>query len=315
MSKPTFSQIKQALYIKLGEGGKWERTCFADGTIRAGYYEVPPEFSLARDHDGIRQVYLRLGKDEGTATRYAGELLKFYEAGSETLWITFSGGSLHWAVAEGPAEYLGSDSALYPAGSTLRQTASGWQKTSLSGKSLPISELSGRLTKVAGYRGTICAIKDWEFNYLLRRLQDQEIEEVQKAKAVRIELLKACETLITFLPWPDFELLVDLVFTNSGWRRMGSLGGDQKTSDLELIQPMTGERAVVQVKSATTQQELVAYEDGFSQMNANRYFYVWHTCKGKLSSIMPDLTIMGPDVLAEHVLNAGLYDWLIRKAG
>lgn len=313
MSKPSLSQIKQALYIKLGEGGKWEHTCFADGTIRAGYYEVPPELSLAHDHDGIRQVYLHLGKDEGTATRYAGELLKFHEADSETLWITFSGGSLYWAVAEGPAEYLGSDPALYPAGSTLRRTASGWQKTSLSGKFLPISELSGRLTKVAGYRGTICAIKDWEFNYLLRRLQDQEIEEVQKAKAVRTELLKACETLITLLPWPDFELLADLVFTQSGWRRVGSLGGTQKTADIELIQPMTGERAIVQVKSTTSAKELATYEEDFSGMAADRYFYVWHTCKGKLTPTLPNLTMIGPEAMAEHVLNAGLFDWLVQK--
>jgi hypothetical protein len=46
----------------------------------------------------------------------------------------------------------------------------------------------------------------------------------------------------------DFETLVDLVFSTSGWRRQGVVGKTQKTLDLDLILPSTGERAFVQVK-------------------------------------------------------------------
>lgn len=133
MTESGLLNIKQALYIKLGEGGAWERLCLQDGTIRVGFYDVSPDLVFTRHVEGIRQVYLSLGKTDGTATRFAGELLKFYEAGTETLWITFSGGMLYWAVTEDPPEYLGADKAIYPHGSTLRRTISGWQNVSLSG--------------------------------------------------------------------------------------------------------------------------------------------------------------------------------------
>jgi hypothetical protein len=42
-------------------------------------------------------------------------------------------------------------------------------------------------------------------------------------------------------------MLVDLVFANSGWRRIGRVGKTQKTVDIELMLPTTGERAFVQV--------------------------------------------------------------------
>ncbi len=40
---------RRALYIKLGRGGKWERRCLGDGTLRFGYREVPHELGEAGD--------------------------------------------------------------------------------------------------------------------------------------------------------------------------------------------------------------------------------------------------------------------------
>jgi hypothetical protein len=178
-----------------------------------------------------------------------------------------------------------------------------------------MSELSGRVTKTAGYRGTICDFDKWERNYILRKILDQEIDEVVEAKSAKARMLYSCETLIKLLPWVDFEQLVDLVFSKSGWQRVGTIGGDQKTSDLELIQPMTGERAIVQIKSSTSQGELNDYERDFSGMNADRYFYVWHTCKTDLHTDKNNLNLIGPAALAQHVINSGLYDWLLTKIG
>ncbi len=315
MSKIDLSGIRHVHYIKLGEGGLWERTCFAEGTLRGGYYEVAPELPLNRDFEGIRQVYLSEGKDASTATRFANELLKFYTAGDEDLWVTFSGGLMHWAIAEGPVVYLGSDKRSFPDGSSYRRTKTGWHSTSLDGKALRMSELSGRVTKTSGYRGTICDFNTWEQNYILRKIQDQRIEEVTEAMATKSALLSSCSTLIKLLPWVDFEQLVDLIFARTGWQRVGALGGDQKTSDLELIQPMTGERAIVQIKSSTTQKELTQYAQEFSRMEANKYFYVWHTCKTDLSVDDPKVILMGPKELAQHTLNSGLFDWLLTKIG
>ena len=41
--------------------------------------------------------------------------------------------------------------------------------------------------------------------------------------------VRALVPLMHLLTWKDFELLVDLVFANSGWRRVGVVGKTQKT--------------------------------------------------------------------------------------
>ena len=58
MKEQDFSGIQQVIYIKLGEGGSWERQCLQDGTIRVGFYEVPSDLAQSRDVAAIRQWHL-----------------------------------------------------------------------------------------------------------------------------------------------------------------------------------------------------------------------------------------------------------------
>ncbi len=108
----------------------------------------------------------------------------------------------------------------------------------------------------------------------------------------------------------DFELLVDLVFTTSGWRRVGIVGKTQKTLDLTL--PSTGERAFVQVKAKTTSQELAEDVAAIEDSPFNRMFYVFHS--GEAATGDERVTVIGPEQLADLVMDAGLVGWLIRKA-
>ena len=41
----------------------------------------------------------------------------------------------------------------------------------------------------------------------------------------------------------DFELLVNLVFSDDGWRMLCVVGRTQKMIDLDILLPSTGERA------------------------------------------------------------------------
>lgn len=70
------------------------------------------------------------------------------------------------------------------------------------------------------------------------------------------------------LTWQDFELLVDLVFSSSGWRRLSQVGRTQKTIDLELVLPSTAERAFVQVKSQATRASLDDYVGRLAEADA-----------------------------------------------
>jgi hypothetical protein len=111
----------------------------------------------------------------------------------------------------------------------------------------------------------------------------------------------------------DFEVLVDLIFASSGWRRLGPVGKTHKTIDIELELPSTKDRAFIQVKSATTQAEFDAYQRDFEQSDSQKMFFAYHT--GQVRSENSGVVLLGPDRLARMVLDAGLVSWLMRKVG
>ncbi len=92
----------------------------------------------------------------------------------------------------------------------------------------------------------------------MRRINGELLPKVKQAKEAAEELKRSIPPLMRLLTWQDFELLVDLVFANSGWRRLGTVGNTEKTLDIDIILPSTGERAFVQIKSAATETELDA---------------------------------------------------------
>ena len=109
----------------------------------------------------------------------------------------------------------------------------------------------------------------------------------------------------------SFELLVDLLFTSSGYRRVGVVGKTQTTLDLSLELPITGERAFVQVKSHTDSKELADDIDQIDDGLYRRMFFVFHS--GEVTTDDERVSVIGPEKLAELVVDAGLVSWLIRK--
>ena len=103
-------------------------------------------------------------------------------------------------------------------------------------------------------------------DYATRRINGQKSPQVERAVAALAELKDAVLALIRLLLARDFEVLVELVFSTSGWRRQGVVGGTQKTLDLDLVLPSTGERAFVQVKSKTDSAELAKSVEEFEAL-------------------------------------------------
>nr|WP_293376269.1 restriction endonuclease [Phenylobacterium sp.] len=116
------------------------------------------------------------------------------------------------------------------------------------------------------------------------------------------------------MDWRDFELMVDLIFAASGWRRVSAVGGsEQADSDLILEQAATGERAFVQVKSAATPVVLHDYLDRFAASGLDRMFFVCHSPKGRLEAQQPGVHLWLGETLTEQAIKAGLFAWLIEK--
>ena len=104
--------------------------------------------------------------------------------------------------------------------------------------------------------------------------------------------------------------------TQGGWRRVSATGGTQHTIDLELELPLTGERALVQVKSTLNQntaEKVVA--DLTEAAGDARAFLVYHTAADQLHVGQENVTLIGPEALAEHVVDVGLTNWVMTKVG
>ncbi len=305
---PTTIHPARVRYIKLGEGGRWEQECLEKGIIRFGFGSSNAvRFPLCRAGrwDDLTDSFLAEGKTKGTATRFTNETRLFFEDDSSTLWITFVGERLCWGLLEPspPQRHADGDGVW-------RSVAGGWRWTDLNGEQLTKDRLSGALTKLAAYRGTSCDVDVAE--YVVRRINGQKTPEVERAVAAFQKMKSSVLELMRMLGPRDFETLVDLVFSTSGWRRQGIVGKTQKTLDLDLTLPSTGERAFVQVKSKTTSAELSEYVAKLDELGPyDRMFYVYHS--GEADTDDDRVTVVKPEKLAELVLDAGLANWLIRK--
>jgi hypothetical protein len=308
---------KIARYIKLGGGGGWEAQCLKEGTMRLGYYEVPHELGLKRDKEAIKNIYKDTAGSVGSASDHARQVVDFYDLSPDVLWITFADGHLWWAKAAPEITYYGNDPAIHIEGSRSRKTVDGWHKTSLAGKALRILDLNGELTKTGAYRGTMCDLKPHMRDYVLRKINDESLPELIEAQESMASLLHAVQRMIAMLHWRDFELLVELIFSHSGWQRVSVVGDGLKTTDIELLLPVTGERAMVQVKSQTSQAQLDEYIAAFARWDMQRLFYVYHTLNDAMALDVDDprVTLIGPEKLCTMVLRAGLVEWLMSKVG
>ena len=295
-------------YIKLGRAGLWERECIENGIIRFGYGSHSAErFPLccAGKWDELSQSFIMSGRNEGTATRFANETRLFFEDDGTTLWVTFVGERMWWGMLTPDAAKPHADG-----GSVWRIVDGGWQSTDVNGELLTKDRLSGALTKLAAYRGTSCVVD--VADYVIRRINGDKSPEVETAIALLDQITWSMQDLMKLLGPRDFETLVDLVFSTSGWRRLGVVGKTQKTLDLDLILPSTGERAFVQVKSKTTSAELAEYVAKLEEHGPyDRMFYIFHS--GEADTDDERVTVIGPEKIAELVVDAGLMNWLIRK--
>ena len=116
----------------------------------------------------------------------------------------------------------------------------------------------------------------------------------------------------------DFEIFVDLLFRSDGWSRIGTLGKTTKDIDIELISPITNERAIVQVKS---QSNLGVFKDYLKRLegfedNYEKIFFVTHSPsldleRTILESLNDNFIYYDAKKLSELSINAGLIEWLI----
>ncbi|MDG1276998.1 MAG: hypothetical protein P8O16_06930 [Algoriphagus sp.] len=310
INQPPF-EANPTYYIKLGQGGEFVDRCFQSdpNLIILDYREVPHELCVLNDEWKSVQKFFEKNHKPGSASNHTRQVRTFYEADENTVWITFHDNKLWWCRTE--KEITVEDQNL-----KSKRVIGTWSDKDILGNKLLFGNLSGELLTTKAYRGTICSVPK---EYVLRKITGQLSEEAEEIKALTSELQNKIGGLIQKLYWNDLELFVDLVFRQSGWRRVSYLGKQEKTIDLDLESTVTGERGVVQVKAKSNLDEFLDYEkelEGFRK-DYQKVFYVCPRPEKGLKDLKPQTgTILYfSDKLAELAISAGLVDWLIKKTG
>jgi hypothetical protein len=282
------------------------------GEVHFGHGGISHELGLSGDREKIKHYQIEHGRDPRAAAEDAREIVDFYKLGSDCLWVTFAHDHLWWTFADADVIWRGEGDGTH--GERFRKSLGGWKNTDINGVPLRIQTLSTKLTKVASYRRTLCAVEAEE--YLLRRINGVVEPLVLKSNEARDALLDVVTEAIKALHWADFETLLDLMFARSGWHRASVLGETQKLVDLALEQPTTGERAAVQVKSAAGQKQLDAFISSADETGAyDRLFFACHTPRGSFTvpAERRDIHVWADMELARTALRLGLADWIIEK--
>lgn len=301
----------RALFIKLGEGGGWESGCIERGELRFGYHSVPHEACVAGRWSEVEAALRTVSSDAGAVTRHLNQVRDFYEAGEDVLWITFFADRLWWCFARPGV-------TLHPNGDKTRAVVGAWSDQDVTGEPLLKGRLSGKLLALQMYRGTLCSVGD--LSYLLHKINATAEPHVAQVQAAFEQLQKALHPIIRALHPTDLEILVDLVFRQAGWQRVGVAGGTEKDIDLDLISPVTGERIAVQVKADTRVSEWNAYRQKYTDMRGfSRFYFVTPSARPELLEAVrqsddASYVFWGIDQLASQAVRGGLTGWLLDKA-
>ncbi len=300
--------LRKAYYIKLGRAGCWEADAISSGLLRLGW-----------EHQSLTDINTRswtkieaeLNAEQpgklGVATTDLNRLRDITESIQDDIWITFHGAKLWWArLASGPVE---ADEI-----SKFRRTVSGWQDHTADGQLLVINDLPGKIAMLQGFRGTVCRVGAYEL--LARMLAGERSALARQISITADALVEHLMSAIEELHWKDYETLVDLVFRHAGWERVSVLGQQAKAYDLELREPLTGTRYVVQVKSQAALSDLVETAEQFATSDYRRVFFVVHSPAADLKEyedLPENVELVKPAKLARLALEAGLIGWLKSK--
>lgn len=297
-------------YIKLGRGGHREQQCIEeDNVLWIRYKEVPHDLCLAGDWEAVKSFLIDEREiTQGVAANHVRQICDFYQCDEDVLWITFYKNRLWWCFSKPSITPL-------PGGSKIRPVIGRWRSTDIAGNPLDKGRLSGKLLAVERYPGAICSVSVSE--YLVRKINAETSPVEQAALDAREELAQAIVAIIRRLPWKEFELLIDLIFRQAGWRRIGTLGKSQKTLDLDLDSPITQERYLVQIKSEAGRLEFEKFQAETEGMQEyRRYYFVVHSPRSGLTDDLATDThkVWLSHHVAEFVIQYGLVDWVITKA-
>jgi hypothetical protein len=301
-------------YVKNGAGGQWWKAAKLNEQIHLGWRNIPGALLSAADMTPIEDLTRSQYGGRSGATQDINALRTLLDRPSQHVWVTFQDGCMWWCTVRDVIE-TNPDGETRDRGHFWLTCATAWSNHSFDGLRLfTMAELPGVITKIAGFKGTVCEPEGWK--EILRVIRNEEDADAAAATHARETYEAAVGTLVARLGSKDFELLVDLILSRTGWARLAKLGGVTEGIDVEVENPASGEIAFVQVKSRATQAILDDYVSRFNERKEryHRMIFAVHKPVGKLAP--PDgqpVQIWTGNRIARLVVRLGLGDWVAKR--
>lgn len=307
---------KSVRYIKNGTGGAWWKAAKSRNELHAGWSEVPAEMLVNRDIREVKEYVERLhAQRSGNRIAAANDLKALQtllDRPSQHIWVTFEDRKLWWCTVNDEIS-ANDENESEREGHFWLTCNRNWSDHSLGGRLLAISSLPGTVTKVAGFRATICEPKHWDA--ILRVIFDEEAPCVAVARQTRMAYQNSIAALINELQPYDFEQFVDILLSRDGWVRISELGKTQADVDIEVENRTANEIAFVQIKGEAGQSVFNDYVGRFQEQQ-DRYakmIFAVHRKIGNFSTTNKSIQIWDRDKLASLAIRVGLGEWLESK--
>lgn len=308
-------KIQKAHYIKLGTGGKWADKCFENGIIRIGwsYIHGVEEINLKewlKIERTIKQIFENENKKNG-ATQDYNALKRICEASQDEVFITFHNNRMYWCQA-----MFGSVEEDFE--SKFRRCLNGWSSEPIGGgEPFNISDISGYLTKTQGFQGTSCLLDQDQTKILRRLINNKKKDSTEKVESLKSEIIETAVELFKDLYWKDCEILADLIFQRCGWQRISMHGENMKFIDMQYIEPISGNRYDVQVKSGADMKIFDDCVTDYKNHQTNKFYFITFNPDKSLKDVVsnnPKIEVLYGVKLAKLVFDLGLLDWVLRKS-
>ena len=300
---------KSVRYVKNGKGGAWWDDAQKHNQIRAGWREVPPDVLVAADLVAAeKHVREDAAANKRRSDFNALELL--LDRPSQHVWVAFEKGHLWWCTVHDDIEVNPNGNLPGKAHFWLK-CARGWSNLSLKGELLAIERLPGPIGKTKGFRATVCKPgKSSDYLRVIRGDKHPDVAEAMKAKGA---YERAVSKIVAQLHEKDFEVLIDLILSRTGWSKSDKVGGSTEGHDIIAENPSTDEQAFVQVKSVATQSDLDKYVGEFRvrRPQFDRLIFAVNGPIGKLNAPHDkSVLVWGDEKIAQLVVRLGLGDWV-----